>query len=526
MATYGEKSLFGKSDSMDSQGENDAGFSVASRRGVRGLPHLKMAENFEGYHHGDTRRAYSDPHRNSGHQSHNLEASPSGNAYPLSAGGSPSKHLRMGRFTTAHMSLPFAEDALTDASDHDREPISCPARMTWKRPSIPGASEGSMHPLVAILRGMRNHGAENMAYAMAMSLKAEAEATKHQAEAKAREERDRENEAKFGTMSPLAGRRSHQNQNQSPHPAGRGEEHHDGADASSAAHTAASRAAQGKRELETVNATYVYNLIVDGTSAHALVDTRCETTFGDGHIWRSMNLNKATGLRGKHFVLVSEMGEMMGREWHAVEKIEKSEGALSIKLLEGGFGGFEEMYPFLCEKAYSSAKEEMERKRWVSRRALPSRITPYMFLGGKECAEDHETCRSLGITHVLSILMDPRGVRVPPSCLHLPLSIEDEPAEDISVFFEQAFRWMDAAVKGGSRVLVHCKVGRCRSATMCAVYLMRAKGMSLDAAMRHLKACRRQVHINHGFTRQLQTYEVRLFGAPGVGGTPKALPLI
>lgn len=398
-------------------------------------------------------------------------------------------------------------------------PMTCPARMTWHRPPLQTASPSGVHPLVAVLRGMRNRGADNMAYAMAMSQRAEE--TRSDAASK-----DEEGHGMYFNAPPSA--TSPGTNKTMPENMSADDIFERTASSSSTASLASSPGKtpklQKKREMDKVSVDVMYNIIVDGTAGHVLLDTRCESVFMEGHIVHSMGVKQACEKRGKHFVLVSETGEMMAREWHAVSELEKTEGALSIKVLDGGFGAFEENYPFLCERSGATAAEEMEKKRGANRRWLPSRITKHLFIGGKECAEDVDTCRRLRIDHILSILMDPRAVRVPSGVLHLPLSIEDEAHEDISVFFEQSYRWIDAAIKSGCRVLVHCKVGRCRSATICVVYLMRSRGLSLDDALKLMKSCRRQVHINHGFLKQLRAYEIKLFGSPGVGGVPRVPP--
>lgn len=562
MAAFGEKALFG------SQGETangEAMSSVAARRGIslHPLHHIKNSED-EGAHASSPDRRDANWSLEGGEQQHPLPRSglnrvgwASSLSHSSSTGARRFSHFvprpqkdvddsefeRTRSFDGAEAIKSIIEryeqktltTISTVASDSPSSslmttPMSCPARMTWHRPPPAySASPGGVHPLVAVLRGMRNRGVENMAYAMAMSKRAEESEPGSEPAP-----RDEEGHGKFfkAGASPMAGK-----EQAAARPLLSCEDELRAASSSSTTRSASSSPGkhvlcasptpklQKKREMSKIHVDAIYNIIVDGSAGHVLLDTRCESVFMEGHIMRSMGVKQACERRGKHFVLVSETGEMMAREWQAVRELESTEGALSIKVLEGGFGAFEENYPFLCERSGATAAEEMERKRGATRRWLPSRISRHLFIGGKECAEDADTCRMLKIDHILSILMDPRAVRVPPGVLHLPLSIEDEAHEDISVFFEQSYRWIDAAIKSGCRVLVHCKVGRCRSATICVVYLMRSRGLSLDEALKLLKSCRRQVHINHGFMHQLKTYEIKFFGSAGVGGVPKVPPV-
>jgi len=59
-------------------------------------------------------------------------------------------------------------------------------------------------------------------------------------------------------------------------------------------------------------------------------------------------------------------------------------------------------------------------------------------------------------------------------------------------------------------VLIHCRAGISRSATICIAYLMYASRMTLDDAYDHLKRCRPLISPNLNFMRQLTEFEVCL----------------
>eukprot|EP00771_Trimastix_marina_P000558 gnl/Trimastix_PCT/1577.p1 GENE.gnl/Trimastix_PCT/1577~~gnl/Trimastix_PCT/1577.p1 ORF type:complete len:276 (+),score=28.93 gnl/Trimastix_PCT/1577:329-1156(+) len=56
-------------------------------------------------------------------------------------------------------------------------------------------------------------------------------------------------------------------------------------------------------------------------------------------------------------------------------------------------------------------------------------------------------------------------------------------------------------------VLVHCRLGQSRSATVVIAYLMRHLRMSLDAAVQDVVRKRPSVNPNHGFLRQLMAWD-------------------
>lgn len=62
----------------------------------------------------------------------------------------------------------------------------------------------------------------------------------------------------------------------------------------------------------------------------------------------------------------------------------------------------------------------------------------------------------------------------------------------------------------GGRVLVHCYVGRSRSAALVLAFLMARRGMPLREAMATLRRVRPQARPNSGFYRELVEYEAQL----------------
>ena len=60
------------------------------------------------------------------------------------------------------------------------------------------------------------------------------------------------------------------------------------------------------------------------------------------------------------------------------------------------------------------------------------------------------------------------------------------------------------------RVLVHCRAGVSRSATVCIAYIMQKQGLSLDSAYEFVKSKRPVIDPNINFIRQLQKFETLL----------------
>lgn len=78
----------------------------------------------------------------------------------------------------------------------------------------------------------------------------------------------------------------------------------------------------------------------------------------------------------------------------------------------------------------------------------------------------------------------------------------DRPSWNIAVYFEQAAKFIDDAIKGGGKVFVHCVVGISRSATLVLAYLIMCRGMNAAEALTHTFKQRR-VFPNIGFLHHL-----------------------
>ena len=63
-----------------------------------------------------------------------------------------------------------------------------------------------------------------------------------------------------------------------------------------------------------------------------------------------------------------------------------------------------------------------------------------------------------------------------------------------------------------SRILVHCTMGVSRSSTIVCAYLMKSRGISVQAALDMVKEKRQGVRPNPGFIKQLGEWEVLILG--------------
>ena len=61
----------------------------------------------------------------------------------------------------------------------------------------------------------------------------------------------------------------------------------------------------------------------------------------------------------------------------------------------------------------------------------------------------------------------------------------------------------------GGKILVYCRAGQSRSATLCIAYFMKYHSMTYEEAFQFVKQCRPIIHPNIGFIRQLKEFEVK-----------------
>lgn len=94
------------------------------------------------------------------------------------------------------------------------------------------------------------------------------------------------------------------------------------------------------------------------------------------------------------------------------------------------------------------------------------------------------------------------------------VNVEDNNEEDITPFFSQVFEFLTSTEDGDlkdKRVLIHCRVGVSRSATLLIALLMRQYAMTLREAFDLVKSRRPKIQPTDYFTDALIKYEQEIF---------------
>ncbi|XP_055331062.1 protein phosphatase Slingshot homolog 1-like [Paramacrobiotus metropolitanus] len=135
-----------------------------------------------------------------------------------------------------------------------------------------------------------------------------------------------------------------------------------------------------------------------------------------------------------------------------------------------------------------------------------SEIFDHLYLGTEWNAGNLEELRKKGIELVLNVTTEINNFF--PNLFHYQnIRVNDTEEEDMLQHWERAFRYIADAKKEGKKVLVHCKMGVSRSASVVIAYAMKANDWDLEKAMQFVKERRSCVQPNPGFMKQLEVYQ-------------------
>lgn len=119
----------------------------------------------------------------------------------------------------------------------------------------------------------------------------------------------------------------------------------------------------------------------------------------------------------------------------------------------------------------------------------------------------------------------PVAAEVSDAYLHVPL--RDHHTESIEDHWQGALEFIDAALRRGAGVLVHCVQGRSRSVAIVLAYMLRQRrgGESLKACWHHVKQRREAAEVNMAFMMSLMRLEHELCGTSSMDMVEQAVGL-
>jgi atypical dual specificity phosphatase len=115
----------------------------------------------------------------------------------------------------------------------------------------------------------------------------------------------------------------------------------------------------------------------------------------------------------------------------------------------------------------------------------------------------------LGITCVINATIElPTYAYQKQECMQI--AVEDRVSAKLHVYFDMVADKIHSVLNNGGTLLIYCRAGMSRSATLCIAYFMKYNGMNLEEAYQFVRERRPIIHPNIGFMSQLRKYETKL----------------
>ncbi|XP_006016347.1 dual specificity phosphatase DUPD1 [Alligator sinensis] len=167
---------------------------------------------------------------------------------------------------------------------------------------------------------------------------------------------------------------------------------------------------------------------------------------------------------------------------------------------------------------YTPGAFELERLFWHGspKYTHVNEVWPNLYIGDEKTALDRYSLEKAGFTHILNAAHGRWNVDTGPE-YYRDMAIEyhgveadDLPSFNLSPFFYSAAEFINNALQDETnKILVHCAMGRSRSAALVLAYLMIYKNMTVVNAIEQVVK-HRCVLPNRGFLKQLRELDIAL----------------
>lgn len=116
-------------------------------------------------------------------------------------------------------------------------------------------------------------------------------------------------------------------------------------------------------------------------------------------------------------------------------------------------------------------------------------ILPNLYLGDVNSTNNESNLRAHGITGILRV-MGSKDLRFDcfKNIAYHEIDIHDSPTADIKSACIESHKFIESICSKGGKVLVHCRAGASRSATVVISYLMKHKQISFKDALDEVRS--------------------------------------
>ncbi|XP_034117233.1 protein phosphatase Slingshot isoform X1 [Drosophila albomicans] len=135
----------------------------------------------------------------------------------------------------------------------------------------------------------------------------------------------------------------------------------------------------------------------------------------------------------------------------------------------------------------------------------PTKIFEHVYLGSEWNASNLEELQKNGVRHILNVTREIDNF-FPGTFEYFNVRVYDDEKTNLLKYWDDTFRYISRAKAEGSKVLVHCKMGVSRSASVVIAYAMKAYKWEFQRALQHVKERRSCIKPNKNFLNQLETY--------------------
>lgn len=139
----------------------------------------------------------------------------------------------------------------------------------------------------------------------------------------------------------------------------------------------------------------------------------------------------------------------------------------------------------------------------------------WLYLGGALAANDKALLQSHSVARVCNCAADLKRRTFNKAFVYHHIHAFDDAHFNMVPFLAGAVRFIDAGRIAGENVLVHCRAGVSRSATVVIAYIMAYHGWSVDKCLAHVTQNRPRANPNPGFRAQLGSLARALRDAGG-----------
>ncbi|KAG5684206.1 hypothetical protein PVAND_013445 [Polypedilum vanderplanki] len=136
----------------------------------------------------------------------------------------------------------------------------------------------------------------------------------------------------------------------------------------------------------------------------------------------------------------------------------------------------------------------------------PTEIFDHVYLGSEWNASNLEELQRNGVGHILNVTREIDNF-FPGMFDYFNVRVYDDEKTDLLKHWDNTFKYISRARREGSKVLVHCKMGISRSASVVIAYAMKAYNWDFCKAIQHVKDKRSCIKPNKNFLAQLETYQ-------------------